>query len=110
VLVLGGGGMKGIAHVGAWKALEEAGVRVDAIMGCSIGALIGCSIAGRVRVAGAGGDRAGAEEGRHRLHQPARGVFGGVREEAVFDGDHYRSTSAATCRSSRSPTRACPSG
>ena len=33
VLVLGGGGMKGVAHVGAWKALDEAGVRVDAVKG-----------------------------------------------------------------------------
>jgi NTE family protein len=46
VLVLGGGGMKGIAHVGAIKALEEAGVRIDAIIGTSIGALVGTLIAG----------------------------------------------------------------
>lgn len=33
--------MKGVAHVGAWRALEEAGVRPRGIVGTSIGALIG---------------------------------------------------------------------
>ena len=89
VLVLGGGGLKGIAHVGAWKALEEAGVRIDAIIGCSIGALIGCSVAGGF------GWRELAEVARAlkkddivSINRRAI-VFGGVREEAVFDGDHY---------------------
>ena len=40
-LVLGGGGLKGLAHVGAWRALVEAGVRPQGIVGTSIGALIG---------------------------------------------------------------------
>ena len=26
ILVLGGGGVKGMAHVGAWKAVQEAGI------------------------------------------------------------------------------------
>jgi len=40
-LVLGGGGLKGLAHVGAWRALTEAGVRPSGIVGTSIGALVG---------------------------------------------------------------------
>ncbi|PGG99026.1 lysophospholipase NTE1 [Helicocarpus griseus UAMH5409] len=40
-LVLGGGGARGIAHVGVIKALEEAGIPVDIIGGTSIGAFIG---------------------------------------------------------------------
>lgn len=40
-LVLSGGGAKGFAHIGAIKAIEEAGVRVDYIAGTSIGAIIG---------------------------------------------------------------------
>lgn len=40
-LVLGGGGLKGLAHVGAWRALTEAGVRPAGIVGTSIGALVG---------------------------------------------------------------------
>ncbi|KAL3481429.1 lysophospholipase nte1 [Aspergillus californicus] len=40
-LVLGGGGARGIAHVGIIKALEEAGIPVDIVGGTSIGAFIG---------------------------------------------------------------------
>jgi NTE family protein len=46
VLVLGGGGMKGIAHIGVVKALEEAAIRPDAVIGTSIGALVGALVAG----------------------------------------------------------------
>ncbi|MFO7894565.1 MAG: patatin-like phospholipase family protein [Longimicrobiales bacterium] len=46
ILVLGGGGVKGVAHAGAWRALVEAGVEVAEIVGTSIGALVGASIAG----------------------------------------------------------------
>ena len=40
-LVLGAGGIKGWAHVGALKVLHAAGVPVDLIVGASAGALIG---------------------------------------------------------------------
>ncbi len=40
-LVLGGGGARGLAHVGVLKALEENGIRFDMIVGCSFGALVG---------------------------------------------------------------------
>ena len=39
-LVLGGGGAKGVYHIGAWKALRELGVPVNAFVGNSIGAII----------------------------------------------------------------------
>lgn len=40
-LVLGGGGAKGLAHVGVLKALEQYRVPIDAIAGTSMGAIIG---------------------------------------------------------------------
>lgn len=40
-LVLGGGGPRGFAHLGVMRALDEAGVPVDAIGGTSIGAVMG---------------------------------------------------------------------
>ncbi|KAI9700657.1 MAG: phosphatidylcholine and lysophosphatidylcholine phospholipase [Candelina mexicana] len=40
-LVLGGGGARGIAHVGVIRALEEAGIPIDVVGGTSIGAFIG---------------------------------------------------------------------
>jgi len=39
-LVLGGGGMKGLAHVGVLQALDEAGLRPSLVVGSSIGALV----------------------------------------------------------------------
>ncbi|MFM1878699.1 MAG: hypothetical protein RLZZ241_1565 [Bacteroidota bacterium] len=40
-LVLSGGGAKGIAHIGALKVIESAGIRLDYIGGTSMGAIIG---------------------------------------------------------------------
>lgn len=40
-LVLSGGGAKGLAHIGALKIIEEAGVKVDYIGGTSMGAIVG---------------------------------------------------------------------
>jgi len=40
-LVLSGGAARGLAHIGVLKALEEQGVRIDAIAGTSMGAVIG---------------------------------------------------------------------
>jgi lysophospholipid hydrolase len=40
-LVLGGGGARGIAHIGIIRALEEAGIPIDIVGGTSIGAFIG---------------------------------------------------------------------
>jgi NTE family protein/lysophospholipid hydrolase len=39
-LVLGGGGARGIAHLGVIRALEEAGVPIDVVGGTSMGAII----------------------------------------------------------------------
>ena len=44
-LVLGGGGARGFAHIGVYRALCELGVPIDHIGGCSIGAPIGGAIA-----------------------------------------------------------------
>ena len=40
-LVLSGGGAKGFAYVGVLKAMEEAGIRPDYIVGTSIGSIVG---------------------------------------------------------------------
>lgn len=40
-LVLGGGGARGISHIGVIMAMEEAGIPIDIIGGTSIGALVG---------------------------------------------------------------------
>lgn len=40
-LVLGSGGARGLAHIGAIRALEERGFRIESIAGSSMGAVIG---------------------------------------------------------------------
>lgn len=40
-VVLSGGGAKGVAHIGALKVLEEAGIPIDIITGTSMGSLVG---------------------------------------------------------------------
>ena len=45
VLVLGGGGVKGMTHAGAWRALREMGVGVSEVIGTSVGSLVAACIA-----------------------------------------------------------------
>lgn len=40
-LALSGGGIRGAAHVGAIKALEENGIKIDAVAGTSAGSIVG---------------------------------------------------------------------
>jgi len=40
-LVLGSGGPRGFAHIGVLKALDEAGIKPDLIVGSSVGAMVG---------------------------------------------------------------------
>lgn len=46
-IALEGGGAKGAYQVGAWRALEEAGIRYNAVSGTSVGALNGAMMAMR---------------------------------------------------------------
>ena len=51
-LALGGGGVRGLAHVGVIRALEREGIAIDCIAGSSVGSLVGAAYA-----AGFRGDR-----------------------------------------------------
>jgi len=44
-LALGGGGARGIAHIGVLKVLEKEKIPIDLIVGTSIGALVGAAYA-----------------------------------------------------------------
>ena len=50
-LVLGGGGLKGFAHIGVLRALEERGLRPSIVCGTSIGSLIAASYMGGMSIA-----------------------------------------------------------
>lgn len=89
-LVLGGGGLRGLAHVGAWRALTEAGLRPAGIVGTSVGALVGAlAAAGTSNEDG----RRLALELRHddiaRVNR--RSVWiNGIRQTSVFQGEALR--------------------
>lgn len=89
-LVLGGGGLKGLAHVGAIRALEEAGFRPEGILGTSIGSLVGACLAAEISP-----DE--LEEGARALSKTdivrvqRRAVwFNGLKATSVFQGQVLR--------------------
>lgn len=89
-LVLGGGGLKGLAHVGAWRALHEVGFRPEGIIGTSIGAIVGAALAGGATWRELA-PRA-LEMDRRRVARFNRRVVwvNGIREESVFQGEPLR--------------------
>lgn len=69
-LVLSGGGTRGFAHIGAIKALEEAGIKADVISGTSAGSIVGALYAD-----GFSSDRMLALFKRYSIHRLARFSF-----------------------------------
>lgn len=49
-LCLSGGGTRGFAYIGAFKAFEEFGIKFDAVAGCSIGSVLGAVYASGMSV------------------------------------------------------------
>ncbi len=89
-VVMGGGAAKGLAHVGAWKAIQEAGIPVAGIIGTSTGAMMGAAFAGGRTVEE-------MEEYCHRLRRRdimrvnRRATWvNGIRSQSVFQGDTLR--------------------
>jgi NTE family protein len=92
VLVLGGGGMRGMSHIGVLRALENLGVRYDAIVGTSIGSLVGALAASGYPV----------EEMEHRIGDLQKGdyfrlnflkfILKGTRTSSMYRGDRFRDT------------------
>lgn len=64
-LVLGGGGARGLAHVGVLKVLRQEGVPVDLIVGTSVGAIVGALAAADVPTEEI--EKMGAEIGWNKL-------------------------------------------
>ncbi len=90
VLVLGGGGMRGMAHVGVLKALKRLGITYDAVVGTSIGALVGAMAAG-------GFETERMEEIISKLQKDdyfklnfLKFLLKGVRASSVYRGETFR--------------------
>jgi NTE family protein len=88
--VFGGGGVKGMAHAGAWRAIQEAGLPVAELVGTSIGGLVAACLAGG--------------HGWARLYELAAALkkqdivtlnrwallLNGIRQPSVFQGEALR--------------------
>lgn len=89
-LVLGGGGLKGLTHLGALLALRDRGFEPAGIVGTSIGALIGvCLAAGRELEPLVEAARNLEREDIARLQRRAVWV-NGIRASSVFREDSLR--------------------
>ncbi len=89
-LVLGGGGLKGLAHVGVWRALEESRFRLAGLVGTSIGALLACRFAGGAPSQDL--ERAALDLRKIDIVRVNRRVVwvNGIRQQSVFRGDVLR--------------------
>lgn len=81
-LVLGAGGARGFAHIGALRALEEAGLEPEAVAGTSMGGIVGAMAA-----AGHSAERImSVAADRSRLRLPSPGRRGGLLgQDAIID-------------------------
>jgi len=90
VLVLGGGAMRGMAHIGVIRALIEARVQVDAIVGTSIGALIGARWAMGASIEELEEDALGVTEQAVLKRNIKAYMIAGLAQVSIYDGEHYR--------------------
>jgi NTE family protein len=110
VLVLGGGAMRGMAHIGAIRALVEGNVEIDAIIGTSIGALVGARWAMGATIAELESDALAVTAATVLRRNIKAYMVAGLAQVAVYDGEHYRElirrlTGAATFASLVRPLR-----
>jgi len=90
-LVLGGGALKGLAHIGVWKALRELEVSVAGVVGTSIGAIVGAGLlTGRSTDDLERAARGLRRRDITRLNPWLLWPFG-VKQKSAFSGRHTRS-------------------
>lgn len=87
---MGGGGVKGLAHVGAWRAVLESGIHIDEMVGTSIGGLVAACLCGGMSLEM-------LEARANALKRPDivtlnRWAFllNGISEPSVFHADAFR--------------------
>ncbi|MCC6409961.1 MAG: patatin-like phospholipase family protein [Planctomycetes bacterium] len=90
VLVLGGGGMRGMAHVGVLKALATLGIEYDAIVGTSIGSLVGAMAAGGYSLAQMESMISEIQRQDYFKLNVVKFLLKGVRAPSMYAGDHFK--------------------
>jgi NTE family protein len=82
--------MHGIAHIGVIRALLEARVEIDAIVGTSIGALVGARWAMGASIGELEADALSVTEAAVLKRNIKAYMLGGIGQTALYDGEHYR--------------------
>lgn len=90
VLVLGGGGMRGMAHVGVLKALAKLGIEYDAIVGTSIGALVGAMAAGGYTHEQMESIISEVQRQDYFRLNVVKFLLKGMRAPSMYAGDHFK--------------------
>lgn len=83
--------MKGLTHVGAWRAIQESGIEVSEIIGTSIGALVGACIAAGQGYAALSTSALALKKSDIVLLNRWALLLNGIRQPAVFQSDALRS-------------------
>ena len=92
VLVLGGGGMRGMSHVGVLKAMRTLGIEYDAIVGTSIGALVGGMAAGGYPIEKIESLVAAVQKEDYFRLNFVKFLLKGTRAQSMYRGDTFRSS------------------
>lgn len=92
VLVLGGGAMRGMAHIGVLRALAELGITYDAIVGTSIGAVVGTFAAAGTPLDEMEEMVLSLNKGDYFRLNFLKFLFKGVRTPSMYRGDTFRKT------------------
>lgn len=90
VLVLGGGGMRGMAHIGVLKAMHRLGIHYDAVVGTSIGALVGAMAAGRYSIERMEELIRDIEKGDYFQLNFLKFLMKGARAPSMYRGERFR--------------------
>lgn len=87
-LALGGGGARGLAHIGVLKVLERAGIKISYIAGTSMGAIIGSAYAAGMSPTDLEREALRLSNKRQLMHMAdislGRALFGGRRVRKLF--------------------------
>ena len=89
VLVLGGGAMRGVAHIGVLKALDRLGLRFDAVVGTSIGSLVGAMAAGGYSLEKMENLLVGLQKQDYFRMNFLKLLLKGPRAPSIYRGDHF---------------------
>jgi NTE family protein len=89
-VVFGGGGVKGMAHAGAWRAIEEAGLQPAELIGTSIGGLVAACFAGGTTWSGLYAQAAEFKKQDIVALNRWALLLNGIRQRSVFQGEPLR--------------------